>query len=393
MRWLLLIGLPIGVLGVAGLASAATPAYRPTDPSQVVLVVSDATTQARLARLRETVADNTANDDAMVEYVAALLATGRQTGIDRYYGYAEAALRTAPQHSPRLQVLQATILQYRHDFAGAEQALTMALAAAPQDAQARLMRAQVRVQLGQFDAVHQDCVALGNAVDPLTSITCLAQAGSQTNLAHAYARLRAVLLTQSSTPAALGWSAGLAAEYATRLGDDVAAEQWYRRALQWDGDSHYPRIAYADWLLAQGRRVDAQRIAAAGQTSADQLRVTLAQGDVHNEASKQWQLAWTEARLRGERGQLRDQARYEWMVLRDAKLAHRTALDNFTDHRDPEDALLLAGTAAQLGDRVAATQVRQWQAQRRYQDIRLDRYLHDVSGGNVSGRGDGVARR
>ena len=362
------------LLGSVFTASAAVPGYRPTDPNFVVLSVGDAATQARLSRLREAAEAADADSAAVAEYVEALITLGRRTGIERYFGHAEAALANSRSTAPQLQVLRAEVLQYRHDFVGAEQIVSAVLVNAPRDVAARLMRAQLRVQLGRADAARPDCVALTTLVDVLTSTTCLAQAHSQSNLPHAYSMLSAVLQTQTSTVAVRSWSAGIAAEFAARLGDGKAAEQWYREALQLDAESHYPRIAYADWLLAQGRRGDALRVAARGASMADRLRVALAEDDVHSVTAKQLQLAWAEAGQRGERGQLRDQARFELDVLRDAKRAHRTALDNFTDRRDPEDALLLAATATAMGDQAALQQVRQWQTQRSYRDARLDGY-------------------
>lgn len=364
--WLLLVSVAT--------ASAAVPGYRPTDPNLVVLSVGDAAAQARLTRLRAAAEVTGADSAAVAEYVAALIALGRRTGIERYFGYAEAALANNRSTAPRLQVLRAEVLQHRHDFVGAEQVVSAVLVDAPRDVAARLMRAQLRVQLGKADAARPDCVALTTLVDVLTSTTCLAQAHSQSNLPHAYSMLSAVLQTQTSTAAVRSWSAGIAAEFAARLGDGKVAEQWYREALQLDAESHYPRIAYVDWLLVQGRRDDALRVASQGASMADRLRVALAEGDAHSATAKQLQLAWAEARQRGERGQLRDQARFELGVLHDAKRAHRTALDNFTDRLDPEDVLLLAATATAVGDQTALQQVRQWQTQRGYRDVRLDGY-------------------
>ncbi len=354
-------------------ARAAVPAYRPTDPNHVVLAVGDAAMQTRVTRLRSA-AEATGADADVAEYVQVLIALGRQTGIERYFGHAEAALANRRNTSPQLQVLRAEVLQYRHDFAGAEQVLTAVLARAPRNVAARLMRAQLRVQLGKADAARPDCVALTTLVDVLTSTTCLAQAHGQSNLPHAYSMLSAALQTQHSIPSVRSWAAGIAAEFAARLGDSGTAEQWHRQAVQLDADNHYPRIAYADWLLSRGRRDQALRIASQGHSSADQLRRVLAEGDGRSAAAKQLQLAWAEARQRGERGQLRDQARFELSVLRDAPRAHGTALDNFSDRRDPEDALLLAATAVAVNDQAALHQVRQWQVQRSYRDVRLDRY-------------------
>jgi hypothetical protein len=87
------------------------------------------------------------------------------------------------------------------------------------------------------------------------------------------------------------------------------------------------------------------------------------------------QLAWQEADARGERAHLRDRARFELMLLRDPAKAHASARASFRDRNEPDDALLLAETAAATGDQESLRAVRAWQQRYRYEDVRLDNFL------------------
>ena len=349
------------VIAVSGMdAGAAVPAYRPQSPQTVLLHLGDA--GGELEQWRRSVG----NPQALAAYARALMQTAGRTGDERYYGYAEQALRThATLNDPELQLLQAQLLQHRHQFAAAETLLSALLDRDPHDRAARLMRAQVRLHLKQPDAAMRDCIAQARA--------------ALGDLTHAYALVTATLRSPSPDAASTSWSAGVAAEFAVRLGDNAAADRWFDVANRLDPASHFARISYADWLLWQGDNRRALQIASTGASIADRTRVVLAARSSTSDAARTLQLLWREASARGERDHLRDLARFHWFVLRDAHGAHAIALDNFRDHRDSEDALLLAQTARATKDRAALVQVARWQQDSHYRDVRLDRLLRDLA--------------
>lgn len=364
------------VIAVSGMdAGAAVPAYRPQSPQTVLLHLGDA--GGELEQWRRSVR----NPQALAAYARALMQTAGRTGDERYYGYAEQALRThATLNDPELLLLHAQLLQHRHQFAAAETSLSALLSRDPHDRAARLMRAQVRLHLKQPDAAMRDCIALTPMVDIATTTTCIAQARAALgDLAHAYALVTATLRSPSPDAASASWSAGVAAEFAVRLGDNAAADRWFDVANRLDPASHFARISYADWLLWQGENRRALQIASTGASIADRTRVVLAARSSTSDAARTLQLLWREASARGERDHLRDLARFHWLVLRDARGAHAIALDNFRDHRDSEDALLLAQTARATKDRAALVQVARWQQDSHYRDVRLDRLLRDLA--------------
>ncbi|MET0987657.1 MAG: hypothetical protein ABW034_19860 [Steroidobacteraceae bacterium] len=364
------------VIAVFGMdAGAAVPAYRPQNPQTVLLHLGDAGGQ--LEQWRRSARD----PQSLAGYVRALIKTAGRTGDERYYGYAEQALRTqAAPNDLELQLLQAQLLQHRHQFAAAESELSALLDRDPHDRAARLMRAQVRLHLKQPDAAMRDCVALMPVVDIATATTCIAQARAALgDLTHAYALVTATLRSPSPDAVRASWSSGVAAELAARLGDNAAAERWFNAANRLDPESHFARVSYADWLLWQGDNRRALQIANNGKSIADRTRAVLAARSANSDAARTLQLLWREASARGERDHLRDLARFHWFVLRDARGAHAIALDNFRNHREGEDALLLAQTARATKDRAALMQVFRWQQDSRYRDVRLDHLLRALA--------------
>ena len=149
---------------------------------------------------------------------------------------------------------RARLLQHKHEFAAAERVLGEILRVNGRDREARLMRAQVRLHLHEPQQALADCTALMPLVDLLTSTTCIAQARAALgDLQRARTLLLRVLDYRQGDDATRSWSAGVAAEFAVRLGDTTGADRWYREAFELDPQSHYARIIYADWLLSAGR--------------------------------------------------------------------------------------------------------------------------------------------
>jgi predicted Zn-dependent protease len=358
-------------------AEAAVRVYRPDDPAQVVLQLGSSAGESQLAQLRAASLAAPNDADATLRYVDALIAAGARSGNERYYGYAEQVVQAARDSgNPALDLRRAQLLQHKHEFAAAERVLGEILRINGRDRKARLMRAQVRLHLHEPQQALADCTALMPLVDLLTSTTCIAQArAAQGDLQRAQALLLRGLDFQRGDPATRSWAAGVAAEFAARLGDANAAERWYRESFELDPQSHFARITYADWLLAAGRFDEALQVASRGTSIADRARSVLAGRDATALDAQRLQLAWQEADARGERAHLRDRARFELMLLRDPTKANASARASFQDRNEADDALLLAATAATTRDEESLRAVRAWQQQYSYQDVRLDTLL------------------
>jgi hypothetical protein len=358
-------------------AGAAVRVYRPDDPSQVVLQLGSSSGESQLAQLRAASVAAPDDADAKIRYVDALIAAGARSGNERYYGYAEQIVRAArDQRSPAFAVRHAKLLQHKHDFAASERVLGEILEVDGHNREARLMRAQVRLHLHKPQQALADCTTLMPYVDLLASTTCIAQArAAQGDLQRAQALLLRVLDYQRGEDSTRSWAAGVAAEFAARLGDASAAERWYRESFELDPQSHYARITYADWLLSAGRFDEALQVANRGGSLADRARSVLASRKAGTLDAQRLQLAWQEADARGERAHLRDRARFELTLLRDPAKANASARASFDDRNEADDALLLAATAAATHDRESLNAVREWQQRYRHQDVRLDTLL------------------
>jgi predicted Zn-dependent protease len=75
------------------------------------------------------------------------------------------------------------------------------------------------------------------------------------------------------TPAIRSWAAGIAAELAAAAGDHASAEARFREALALAGETHYPRIAYAQYLLERQRPQDALRLLATAPDDGSVMRL------------------------------------------------------------------------------------------------------------------------
>jgi tetratricopeptide (TPR) repeat protein len=358
-------------------AEAAVRVYQPASPDEIVLRVGSSSEQTQLTRLRSMVRDNPSDIGARMSYVDALIDEGARTGNERYYGFAEQALLAAGEGSDdRVSIRRAQLLQHRHEFQDAERVLGEILERDWRNADARLMRAQVRLHLWKPREALQDCAALAQFANVLTTATCIAQAHAALgDVTRGYQLVMSTLDTQRGDTATRSWSAGVAAELAARLGDTKAAGRHYRDAFELDPSSHYVRMQYADWLLSEGSDEAAMKVAGAGASLADRARVVLAARNVNSAEAHRLQLAWDEAGARGERGHLRDQARFELLLKRDVAKAHATAMASFREHGEPDDALILAQTAAATSDSGAVREIEAWRKQRRYEDVRLASFL------------------
>jgi tetratricopeptide (TPR) repeat protein len=295
----------------------------------------------------------------------------------RFLGYAEAVLAPwmeRPAPPAQVLVLHAEILQSRHAFDESLGELARALEEEPDDAQAWLTRATVLRVLGRYEEAERSCEPLAASADAVIASLC-AQAvrGLAGHLEEAYHAIRALA---PDTPETRAWRFSELGEMAVRLGDDVAAEQWFRTGLAGAPQDLYMRTAFADLLLGENRIAEVLALLADRDSMEPALlRLTIAHRRVHDAAS-----TTLEARLsgafqvemqRGEAVHRREQARYLLDVAADAHAALRAAQENWRTQREPDDALILLRSAAAAGDRQAAAPVLDFLRRTGLEDRRL----------------------
>ncbi len=177
-----------------------------------------------------------------------------------------------PAQAAPLQV--ADELQYQHQFAEAETVLNDWLAAHPADALALLQRSQLRVALGNPRAALADCMRAAPRLSALAASACQAQAlAALGDRDQARQIVERVLPQEAGSNAEISWASGIAAELAEKSGDLVGAEARLQRALDTAGGAHYPRVAYAEFLLRRQRHHDAWRLLEGAEDSSSVMRL------------------------------------------------------------------------------------------------------------------------
>jgi tetratricopeptide (TPR) repeat protein len=165
-------------------------------------------------------------------------------------------------------------LQYQHKFPAAETVLNEWLSAHPADAAALLQRSQLRVALGNPQAALADCMRAAPRLSALAASACQAQAlAALGDRDQARQIVERVLAQETGSNAEISWASGIAAELAEKSGDLVGAEARLQRALDSAGGAHYPRVAYAEFLLRRQRYHDAWRLLEVAEDSSSVMRL------------------------------------------------------------------------------------------------------------------------
>jgi tetratricopeptide (TPR) repeat protein len=308
---------------------------------------------------------------------------GRAEADPRYFGYAQAALKTwwdQPEPPVEVLVLRAILRQNRHEFEAALSDLSRALVQDPGNAQAWITRAVILQVQGHYPEALRSCLPLMNLADTLLAITCMSGSASLSGQAgKSYDLLLETL--QSSQNASLEvrrWALTLLAEIAARRGDLKAAEQHFKAALGLGAQDAYLLAAYADLLLDQGRfeemegllkdaiRIDGLllRLALAERT------LGLAPFPLHVESLK---ARFAASRKRGDTVYQGEEARFTLHLLKQPRAALQLAQANWAVQREPRDARILLEAALAAHDPQAAGPVLEMLKSTAMEDIQLRR--------------------
>jgi len=364
---------------VAGLALSLSTAHAaprtPTDDSEILANVPSGARRSEMAG----VGLASRRLDVALPLAQLYIREARSSGDLRFLGYAEATLGPwvgAMSHSPDALVLQATVLQSRHDFSAALSVLDRALTMRPGDAQALITSATVLRVLGRYRESLSACHALSVRADAAVVALCeQGVRGLTGDLPAAYETIRQIS-SQGMPPEERAWRDSELGEMAVRLGRDDEAEHWFKNAILFSPDDFYSRGAYADLLLREGRSREVLALLR-GRESQEPLllRIAIAQkalGDPNLATSRmRLRAAFAAEEQRGDGVHRREQSRFLLEVEEDPSAAVRVALSNWQVQKEVEDVLVLARSARAAGLPQAAAPaldfVRQWGLQ----DVRL----------------------
>ena len=379
------------LLGLVAFARPGLAApFVPTDDN-IVLETLTPPGDPALKQLRALAATARAAPDELapaIAYARRAVEFARHNGDPRYAGYAEAALRpwlSRAEVPPGAAFMDAVLRQYRHDFTNALSILDALLTAAPNNAEARLIRATVRQVVGDIAGAAADCDALSRRVDPAIAAPCRAAALEASGHSEQATKTLAIALALPAPPDLRLWALTLAAEQAARHGDPVKAEARYHEALALDAGDLALVASYADFLLDAGRNREARTLLGSDtRIDAILLRLALAaraEGDSDAEALVQTQAErFAEARLRGDASHRREEARFRLHLQDDAAGALALALQNWPIQREPWDARLVLEAALAAHRPEAAAPVRDWLAAQGNDDIQLARLSAALDG-------------
>lgn len=327
--------------------------------------------------------------------VAVAVALGRRyyelvaaEGDPRYIGYAQAALAPwwdLPAPPLEVQVLRASLRQFRHDFSGALADLNQALTRDPHHPRARSLRAIIHIVQARYSEARSDCLALRGVANELIALGCETMVQGLTGqAAEAYAALSQM---QARHPEAARderlWVLTRLAEMAQRLGRLDAAESHFKQALALDITDTFLLAAYADFLLDQGRPSEVVALLK-DKTRSDTLllRLVFAEHALKLPAAKTSAATLADrfhaAQLRGDTVHQQEEARFALHVQGDAKKALALALENWKVQLEPRDARIVLEAALAAKAPAAAKPVLRWLAESGIEDATLRRLAQQL---------------
>jgi tetratricopeptide (TPR) repeat protein len=364
--------LAFGSVTAAGQSVPAPPlpsfraAYLPADDAQVLQEVPAASDPgvARMLVLRAQQQRAPASLPDAIALAGAYIEYGRQIGDAHYAGYAEAVVAAwlgQPEPPVSVLLIEATILQYRHQFREAREFLQRVLRREPGNAQAWLTQATLDMVQGDYEHAGEACVKVTATAGFDWGLAC----GGNLRLYTGHARQSLALLEQAraagagASPSYRAWTSGLMAEADERLGDWPAAEGHYREALGLLPRDNFLLVAYADFLLDRGRSREVLGLLA-DHTQSDTafLRIALAESALHSADAPRdsWIMGarFAALALRGSDYFGREQARFALELQHDPVTALDVARRNWQVQREPWDTRLLLEAALAAGQPQAA---------------------------------------
>jgi tetratricopeptide (TPR) repeat protein len=397
------LAVAVSALAVSATAAATTaggtPPFRPADPGFVVAELPGGSSRARDGFARQ-LALSRSDPQLAAQLADALLEQARLSAQPQLYGRAESVLApwiARPAVPAPLLILEANILQQRHEFAAAIELVDRAIAQDPRSGQARLMRANVHVVTGDYEHARPDCAWLLGAGEQWTGSVCIAQVlGSTGQLERARALLERLTAGDAAglsgqrqighgpTAEVFSWTLSVRADLALRAGALPEAQDLLTRAVALAPASDYTRLALADVLIARNQLAEAVNLLDTTRPSVGVvLRRAIAQSRTH-EGHAQDSLAELKERLtvsaqRGERTHLREETRLALEFPHDGADGRQAALalarDNFNVQRETEDVRLFARAVVVARDPAALATLKEWLHHSRYQDIVVDQLL------------------
>lgn len=313
-----------------------------------------------------------------------------EEGDPRYLGYAQAALAPwweMPVPPIEVQVMRASLAQFRHDFQGAIADLTKVLERNPKHARARVLRATLHIVQARYDAARIDCAALHGVTDELIATGCMTLVDGLTGKAEtAYQALNASLQANPGASASERlWVLLRLAEISLHLGRNEQAERHFRQALDLGIVDTFLLAAYADYLLDQKRPAEVVAMLK-NKIPSDVLLLRLVLAErmenlpTAGERAKLLDARYAAAKMRSDTVHQQEESRFALQVRNDPKDALLLAQENWKVQREPRDARVFLEAAIAMKDNQAAQPVLEWLTQSRIEDPYLRGLAQQLQG-------------
>jgi Tfp pilus assembly protein PilF len=357
--------------------------YIPTSNQEILTTLPALISKAARLRMAQPTASFASATERAVQTAQEYLRAWRQTGDARYLGYAEGAI--APwQHQPDaptdIALINATLLQSRHQFDQAIEALTRITQQHPRHTDAWLALATVYTVTGQFTQAEDSCNPVINSA-PLLAITCIANAKALRYPAHAIALLgNGLARFPSASAEERVWAYTLLGEIAARDAQAAVAEQAFASALSLNASDPYLLGAYTDFLLDQKKPEKVIQLLNPHRSNDGLLlRLAIAKRQI---GAADWIQDRDELQQRfdalAQRNDAaihrREHARFTLVLQDDPATALRYAEMNWQQQREAADIALLLHSAHAAHDRQAARRIAEWLETNRV----TDRQLHQL---------------
>jgi tetratricopeptide (TPR) repeat protein len=371
------------LFALATSVSFAAP-FTPSTDAEVVERLPGTTGDPSVRRvdsLRKQLAARPDDVDLRLEIARRYFDMAMAQGDPRYVGYASAALGPLEKLAPKnagYWLLRGLVQQYSHDFAGAMASLGKAGELDPESPDPIAWRAAIDMVQARYAEALGECARLAPLSHPLHAQGCTAYVQASTGqLRAAYDGLVKSLEAADDAPAELKlWVRTRLAEMAIRLQRADEAGKHFREALKTGVTDQFVLGAYADFLLAQKRPMDAIELLKDWERS-DILLLRLAlAGKAAGDARAK---GWTEqlrdrfdaAAARGDRLHEQEAARFELDLRGDAAKALEYAARNYTTQKEPRDAEILMRAALAANQPKAAEPALAWLKTSGYEDPAL----------------------
>ena len=375
--------LAAGLFLCAGSASAE-PIVPSRDDEVIEVLPAAAGNRGEDKRLRKELAARPDDAALAVRMAGRDLARAREGGDPRFAGLALAALRPWPDATTapaEVLLMRATLQQYLHEFDAALVTLRQLLARPGEErrAQAWLTLATVLRVQAHYAESDEGCRRVAAAGAQLHASACLAEnAALRGDVTKARKSFEALLAEPRLPSATQGWLLTSLAELEERDGRSAAADIAYRGVLRLGPDT-YAAIAYADFLIAQGRPAEALKVLEhEPRTDAVVLRLAIAGSRAKTAAAPRDvaemrdRIALANQRPEAKKFHGREQAMFALFVDAAPARALELARGNVEQQREPLDLLVLAEAAKASADAAAILEAKRLRASLGLHDRRID---------------------